>query len=107
MSVVSITSNEVFESLTGFDEVAICKWFEDIGALAEAKGSMLGRALVFIVKRREGLSDVEAHAASMALPLRDLNKFFVDSDEESAESAESGKDSPPSEPPPEDLPTSA
>lgn len=102
MSVVSITTDEVLESLTGFDEVAIGKWFEDIGSLVESGGSMLGRSLVFVMKRREGATDVDAHNAAMSLTLRELNDYFADEEDES------GKDEPqPVEPQPVDSPDSA
>ena len=104
MSEVSITAEEALESLTGFDEIAIAQRFDDIGALVERGGSMFARALVFVLKRRDGLDDMAAHAAAMALPLRELNAFFVAEPEE----GEAGKDAePPSEPQPEGSPASA
>ena len=100
MSVVSITSDEMLDSLTGFDEVAISKWFGDIAGLVEG-GSMFGRSLVFVMKRREGASDADAHGAAMSLTLREVNDYFADEDEES------GKDEPAPEPQPDDSPSSA
>lgn len=82
------------ESLTGFDEIAISKWFDDIGVLTDKGGSMLGRALVFVMHRRDGLTDADAHTAAMELSLAGLNSAFAE------ESEESGKDEPQSEQPP-------
>ena len=100
MSTVSITSDEALESMTGFEEIAVTKWFGEISSLVEG-GSMFGRSLVFVLKRREGATDVDAHAAAMSLTLREVNDYFADEDDES------GKDSPQSEPQPDDSPTSA
>ena len=99
MSEVDITAEEMFESLNGFDELAIAKWFD--ASPLELGGTTLGRSLVFVVKRREGMTDVEAHAAAMSLAIRDLTGFFVDED------GESGKDEPQSEPLPDDSQSSA
>ena len=103
MSAVNVTSDEVLESLTGFDEKAIGKWFDDIESLTDhGGGSMFGRALVFIVMRRDGATDADAHNAAMSLTLREVNDFFADEDDES------GKDDEPlPEPQPEDSPDSA
>ena len=99
MSEVEITAEEMFESLNGFDELAVAKWFD--ASPLELGGTTLGRSLVFIAKRREGMTDVDAHAAAMNLTIRDLNGFFADED------GESGKDEPQSEPLPDDSQSSA
>ena len=96
---MQITAEEAFESLTGFDEIAIAKWFG--GEVIELGGTTLGRALIFVAKRREGLTDAEAHNAALELSIGDLTGYFAAGDEES------GKDSPQSEPQPEGSPTSA
>lgn len=90
MSTVTQTAEEVLESLTGFDEMAISQHFgRPVGAFAEDQ-SMLARVLVFVLKRREGLNDDDARNAVLNLPLREVLAFFP------SESAESGKDEQPS-----------
>jgi hypothetical protein len=95
------TSTEVFESLTGFEEQAIVEFFgRTIGDLANADESMWHRALIFTVKRREGLADVDAHDAAMTLTLKD-NITFFSADE--ADEEEAGKDEEPEQQPEEPL----
>lgn len=71
-------------SLTGFDEIAIEKYFgkrfEDIN------GNMLARAVLFIANHREGMPDPVAHKTAMDVPLGDLESYFeTPQDEDSAE----------------------
>ena len=102
MSKTEMTAEETLESLTGFDEIAIAKWFDDIATLESNGGSMIGRALVFVTERRGGATDVDAHAAAMSMTLREVNDFFAD------EADESGKDGGPQAVPlPDDSPDSA
>jgi hypothetical protein len=45
-----LTAEEVFDSLTGFDEIAIAQHFgRTVSDLAQSDASMFGRALVFVV----------------------------------------------------------
>jgi hypothetical protein len=102
MSEIQQTAEEVFDSLTGFDEIAIAQQFgRTVSELAAKDQSMFGRALVFVVRRRDGLSDVEARDAALGLTMKGFTGFFA---ETSAE--ESGKDEPPV-PQPEPSLTSA
>lgn len=103
MSQTDQTAEEVFESLTGHDELAIAHHFGDtVLNLAEKDSSMFGRALVFIVKRRAGATDDEARNAAMELGLKAVNTgFFAEASE-----AEAGKDVQP-EPSPETSLTSS
>ncbi|HET6874652.1 MAG TPA: hypothetical protein VFH70_07730 [Acidimicrobiales bacterium] len=80
-----ITAEELFEDLTGFDEIAIGRAFgEDIAKLRK-QPFMFIRALVFIDQRRRlGLKDKAAHEAAMRLRVADLNTYF-DSDDEPEE----------------------
>ena len=97
MSEIDQTAEEVFDSLTGFDEIAIAHHFgSTVADLAENDTSMFGRALVFIVKRREGATDDEARNAALGMTMREYNNDFFA--EKSAE--EAGKDEQP-EPSPE------
>lgn len=87
----ALTAEEVFDSLTGFDEIAITQHFgRTVSELAEKDQSMFGRALVFVVKRREGATDDEARNAALGLAMKDYVAFFPDASVE-----ESGKDEQP------------
>jgi len=92
------TAEEVFDSITGFDEIAISTHFgRTIQDLAETEPSMFGRALVFVVKRREGLEDAEARKAALTMTLKECNEdFFATPSEEEAGKGEQPKPSPPS-----------
>lgn len=81
------TSEELFDSLTGFDELAIAQQFG--AAPTDLLGTMLGRALLFVAQRREGVSDAEAYKAAMELPTGELTAIFTPEGDE-----ESGKESP-------------
>lgn len=77
-----ISADEFMETLTGFDELAIEKHFDrDVMSLFQGAPTKALRALVFIVKRREGLTDTEAKQAVMEMSLKDVNGHFVDADE--------------------------
>lgn len=98
---VDITIEEVMESLTGFDEIAIAnhfgaEWME----LAEKRPTAYSRALVFVHKRRQGLNDHEAKQAALEMPLRDVTSYFKEDEPEifpDEPVTETGKDSAPSE----------
>lgn len=73
------TAEEVFGSLTGFDEIAIANQFTaEVGTLADEKPTMFLRSLVFALRRRQGLSDREAYAEVMEMPLGDVNDYFAE-----------------------------
>jgi hypothetical protein len=78
-----LTAQEFFESLNGFDELAIAKAF---GAkpveLNETDHMAFGRSLVFVAHRREGLSDAEAKKAAMDATIGQVNTFFRPDDDE-------------------------
>lgn len=76
-----ITAEEAFESLTGYEELGIEKAFKvDITALSDSKPTIFMRALVFALKRREGLTHDKAYDAAMTLSLKDAQDFFAESD---------------------------
>lgn len=86
MSATTMTGEEMFESLTGFDEVAITQHFgAEVGNLAESKPTMFLRAMVFTHLRREGRTDKEAKAESMGLTLKACNDYFADDNEPNPE----------------------
>lgn len=85
MSEVPQTAEEAFDSLTGFDEIAIAQRFgRTVSELATRDESMFGRALVFVFKRRGGATDDEAYNAALSLSMKEFMTFFAaESDEES------------------------
>ncbi|WP_395691799.1 hypothetical protein [Nocardioides sp.] len=101
MSTSPMTAEEMAESLTGFDEIAIEKHFGiDIYTDSETKGVKALRALVFVDLRRGGKSDDQAKQAAMEMALRDANTYFADDEPElDPEHPEtpSGNDSAPSD----------
>ena len=77
-----VTVDEVFEDLSGFDEIAIKKAFGDDVAKLRKEPFMFIRALVFIDQRRRlALKDKAAFEAAMRLTVRQLNDYFDDDDE--------------------------
>lgn len=78
----NVTPDEMFESLNGFDELAIERHFGNTAlGLTERHPTMFLRALIFVHKNREGLSPTEAHNAAMALSLKEAQAYFSDEDE--------------------------
>lgn len=73
-----LSSTEVTNSLTGFDELAIAQRFgASVEELAETSNMRFLRSLLFIVeKRREGVSDADAFKAAMSLPFGELTARF-------------------------------
>lgn len=76
-----LEANELAESLTGFDEIAIEQWFKlPFSKLAGDELKLL-RSLYFIhVRRAEGASDKAAWRTSMEIPLSALKDKFADAD---------------------------
>lgn len=87
---------EFLDSLTGFDEIAIEKAFgADITSLLTKQATMSMRALVFVARRRDGLSDAEARKSVMEAPLSEVKAFFPDEEPEVTPddpATEAGKD---------------
>jgi hypothetical protein len=80
--------------VTGFDEIAIAQHFgRTISELAKDE-SMFARALVFVVKRRDGASDDDARNAALGMALKEITPFFNESSED-----EAGKEQAPAEQP--------
>jgi hypothetical protein len=93
MAEVQQTAEEVFDSLTGFDEMAITQHFgKTINDLA-GDPTMFGRALAFVVERRGGASDDEARTTVLGMALKDVTGYFAE------ETDASGKDEPSPESP--------
>jgi len=73
-----IDASELANSFTGFDEIAIRQRF---GASAEDLSStMLTRAVMFIIHRRDGAKDSDAYRSAMNLTLGELGDLFVSDD---------------------------
>jgi hypothetical protein len=82
MAKSTFTPDEMFESLTGFDEIAISKHFDaDVSVLRDRPFTFM-RALVFIDQRRTGLSDPEAKEAALGLTLREVDDYFAEDQDE-------------------------
>ncbi len=77
-------ASEVYESLNGYEELAIVKMFgfpvsdyapdEDTGD----KGNMMAmaRALAFVCEKRKGLADQAAFKAAMTMTTRQVTDYF-------------------------------
>ena len=83
MSTAEITADEMYESLTGFEEIAIEKAFgEPIEDLASTRVTSFGRALVFVHHTREGMNAKDAKEAAMRLRIRDVEAFWAEGEDE-------------------------
>lgn len=90
-----LTAGEVFDSLTGQDEMEIATQFgRNISDLTDNDPSMWGRALIFVVLRRAGEVDSDAYTKAMAMTMKETTSYFP------AESKESGKGEPEPQPEP-------
>jgi hypothetical protein len=97
---VQMTAEEMSNSLTGFDEIAIEKHMEmDIYMDAETKPVKALRSLVFIAKTREGLTAPDARQAALEMSMSQVNDFFAEDDEPNPDEpvTEAGKDDEPSD----------
>lgn len=93
---------EVSDSVTGHEELEVTQFFgRPLGDLQLADGAMWARALVYLLKRREKVTDVDAYAQVLDLAIKDVWSTFAN------ESVESGKDEQPSEARPESSQPSA
>lgn len=94
MSATELTAEEMFESLTGFEEVAISSQFgHEIGYLASERPTMFLRALVAAHLAREGKNAKDAKAEAMGMSIKTCSDYFADDDEPNPEEpvTESGK----------------
>lgn len=83
MSADKISAEEMIDSLTGFDEIAIKKAFgAEWGQLVESSPVTFTRSLIFIQKRREGLLDAVAKDAALSLTLGEVNAVFAEDEPE-------------------------
>lgn len=106
MAQVSQSADEVFDSLTGHDEMAVAQHFGRTVHELTGDPHMLGRALVFVTKRRlDGVNDDDARNAALNMPFKELNEEYFPMASEVDE--EAGKGEPDSEPLPVSLLPSA
>lgn len=77
------TLEDAFNSLTGFDEIAIEKRFglSDYSTI-EQRSTRWVRAMVFVLKRREGLNDLDAYKTAMDMTLGELNDQFAEDEDD-------------------------
>lgn len=67
-------ANEIIGSFTGFDEIAIEKFFgKDFGRL---NATMTMRSMAFITLRREGQDDTSAFKACMQMKLSEVRDYL-------------------------------
>lgn len=92
-----MTADEFFETITGFEEIAIASRFgAELTDLAQHKPLMFIRALVFAAEARGG--DVQDHGQIkdqvLGMAIRDVQGYFVADDEVMPDDpeTESGKD---------------
>lgn len=80
---ITFSFDEMLESLTGFEEIGIEEAFgADITALMLTNVTKAQRALVFVVKKREGLKATDARKAVLEMRLGDVQAFFADDEPE-------------------------
>lgn len=73
---------ELAGSVTGFDEIAIAKAFDMdlVDMQQKGRSTLMMRALLFVVRRREGMKDGEARKAVLEMTLGEVMEAF-DTDE--------------------------
>lgn len=83
----SLTSDEVYFTLTGFEEQAISKEFAESPLILSRQDRLRWlRAMAFVVMKRDGQKDKDAFKAAMEMPLGEIVKFF-----NQAEQSDEGK----------------
>lgn len=101
MSTADITADEMFDALTGFEEIAISKSFgRTVVELANSDQLQLGRALIFAHLRRSGIKDVAAYKQAQEMGTRQARDYFQPSEDEPMPDepvTEPGKDDSPRE----------
>lgn len=74
-----ITASEMVQSLTGFEELAIEHHMRiDPYADGATKPMSVMRALVFVLRKREGMKDTDARQAALSLPMGQLQGLFAE-----------------------------
>lgn len=90
------TFNEMLDSLTGYEELAIQSGFDaDINTLINTHATFAVRACIAVDLARQGSTAAEAKKAAMSLTLTEVNAYFREDVEEPFPEepvTESGKD---------------
>ena len=87
--VSDLTADDMFESLNGFDELAITRHFgRPVTELAKTDEMQFVRALVFTDQRRRDLKDRDAYTAAQELSMGALTAYFADDVEPTPEDPE-------------------
>jgi hypothetical protein len=84
MATIELTAEEVTESMTGFDELAVAHHFGEKD-FQDLPGSMALRALVFVHERRNldgPETDRDAYQKAMALTIKEAGAYFAEAEEE-------------------------
>lgn len=77
------TPQEVAESLTGFDEIAIKQKFgSPLKQLGDEDQTQFLRALVFVLRRRDEKKDAEAYHIAQSMTLGEVSAEFTNPTEE-------------------------
>lgn len=82
-----LSSGEVTDTLTGFDELAIAKRFgAPVEELAATSDMRFLRSLLFIVEKRNSGDEGKAYDAAMSMPFGELRaRFKIDDTEPGVE----------------------
>lgn len=85
----------IARSMNGFDEIAVERLFKRSFRSMDT-GTLMGRAVLFVQYRRDGMKDTEAYQKAMLLSIDELEGSFLDPETEDEEDAE-GKAGTPTE----------
>jgi hypothetical protein len=78
-AVVDETADDFFETLNGFDEIAIKKAFgKPPIELSDDDKMAFGRSLIFVAERRAGKTDTEALKAARTYTFGEVTDYFAD-----------------------------
>ena len=82
MSSTEITQTDLVKSITGYDELAVEKFFPDVDLFPDdeklGKPLRYMRALVFVHKRHDKVKDAEAAHQALEMPVRVVTDYFAD-----------------------------
>lgn len=82
----------IANSMNGFDEIAIERMFSRGFKKLDA-GTLMGRAILFVQWRRDGMKDTAAYQKAMLLTIEEMEALFTEIDDEDDEGkAESGSE---------------
>jgi hypothetical protein len=93
MTTIDQTAQQVYDSANGFDDIAVKKAFGASLLSLKDDAMTFGRALAFIVAKRDGLNDMQAKQTVLGLSNAALSDYFAvgESDEETDERREAAK----------------